>query len=114
MAYWLSGCRKLELEKMHWNCFGHTLKVEPHPLKVNKSRSSLNGMKYEYGVPQSSVLGPTLFNMYSIPLGDIMQKYVFSYHMYANDGQMYIDFSSYDEETAMANLQLCVQDIKTW
>ena len=43
-----------------------------------------------------------------------MQKYVFSYHMYANDSQMYIDFSSYDEETAMANLQLCVQDIKTW
>ena len=34
--------------------------------------------------------------------------------MYADDSQLYIDFSSCDEETAMANLQLCIQEIKTW
>ena len=34
---------EIGIETMHWNCFGHTLKVEPHPLKVNKSRSSLTG-----------------------------------------------------------------------
>ena len=34
--------------------------------------------------------------------------------MYANDSQLYIDFSSCDEETAMANLQLCTQGIQTW
>ena len=64
-------------------------------------------------MPQGSVLGPTLFNMYSRPLGDIVQKYDISYHMYADDSQLYIDFSSCDEETAMANLQLCIQEIKT-
>ena len=67
----------------------------------------------KYGVPQGSVLGPTLFNVYSRPLGDVMLKYGISYHMYADDSQLYIDFSSCDE-TAMANLQLCIQEIKTW
>ena len=39
-----------------------------------------------------------------------------SYHMYADysDSELYIDFSSCDEEIAMANFQLCIQEIKTW
>ena len=39
---------------------------------------------------------------------------VFLIIMYADDSQLYIDFSSCDEETTMANLQLCIQEIKTW
>ena len=52
--------------------------------------------------------------MYSRPLCDVMLKYGISYHMCADDSQLYIDFSSCDEKTAMANLQLCIQEIKTW
>ena len=81
-------------------------------VKVNNSGSSPDVIKY--GVSQGSVLGPTLFNVYSRPLGDIMLKYGISYDMYADDGQLYIDFSSCEEETAMANLQLCIYEIKTW
>ena len=51
-----------------------------------------------YGVRQGSVLGPTLFNVYSRPLGDI--KYGISYQLYTDDSQLYIDFSSCDEEPA--------------
>ena len=101
------GIRDKALEWFRSYLEGRTTSV-----KVNNSRSSPDVMKY--GVPQGSVLGPTLFNVYSRPLGDVMLKYGISYHMYADDSQLYIDFSSCDEETAMANLQLCIQEIKTW
>ena len=94
---------------MHWNGFQSYLEGRTTSVKVNNSRSSPDVMKY--GVPQGSVLGPTLFNVYRRPLGDVMLKYGISYHMYADDSQLYIDFNSCDEETAMANLQLCIQEL---
>ena len=92
--------------------FRSHLEGRARSVKINNSRSSPDVMKY--GVPQGSVLGPTLFNVYSRPLGDIMLKYGTSYHMYADDSQSYINFSSCEEKTAIANLQLCIQKIKTW
>ena len=34
--------------------------------------------------------------------------------MYAEDSQLYIDFRSCDEKTAITNLQLCTQEMRTW
>ena len=60
-----------------------------------------------------SVIGPILFTVYMLPLGEIISHGV-QFHMYAEDCQLYITCDSPDLNDSLSKMESLISDIRVW
>ena len=102
--FWVSG--------KAWNWFKSYLTGISQRIKLGNCPSSRSDLSF--GVPQRSVLGPLLFTLYTTPLSSLISGHAIPHHLYADDSQLNISFSSGDSSAALNGLQSCLASVQSW
>jgi len=69
------------------------------------------------GVPQGSVFGPKKYTTYAKSLGAILRRRGLSYHLYADDTQLYISLKPKEDAAKVQSvslIEICLTDIEGW
>ena len=81
-------------------------------VKIGQTMSARSEVRC--GVPQDSVLGPMLFNVYCLPIWDIFAKHNVRDHIYADDTQLHVECPPNDHTDASRQITECVEDPRRW
>ena len=98
-------------------CLGsdHIYQIE---LKVPVNGLGSKGAPLSVGVPQSSLLGPVLFVLYTQPLFELIKKkqkkHSIQHHAFADDNQLYKETVPDQIQTTINITQNCITDVKLW
>ena len=106
----LSSCIGVSDMALAW--FKSYLSGRYQAVQVNQSTSRKQHLRF--GVPQGSVLGPLLFSIYTLPLGQLMRHHSVDFHLFADDTQLFISFKSSELAVGSNQMEKCVTDIKSW
>ena len=93
------------------NWFGSYLSQRQQSVLINGVKSKT--VPLSCGVPQGSVLSPSLFTIYPLSLDDVIRKHGLKFHMYAEDCQLYTSFSMSTNE-GVSSMQMAIDDIRAW
>ena len=91
--------------------------LSDHTQKVKIGDTESSPAVLAQGIPQGLVLGPVLYTLFTLPVGDLCKKHNIDYHGYADDTQNYHSFSPNlpgDEDCCITMLENCVSDIRVW
>ena len=78
--------------------------------------STAPSVELQRGVPQGSVLGPILFTIYTLALGDIVRRHDLNGHFYADDMQLYVSLAlrtTHPINCEVNRMEACIKDINT-
>ena len=95
--------------------FESYLRERTQTVKLGTSTSDPHTLRY--GVPQGSVLGPILFTMYTTPLGKLIKSHGLTFHLYADDTQLYLAFKPSEQssiDNVKSRIEKCVEEIRSW
>jgi len=101
----------LDFVAQYYSGFGSYLSDRRYVVNIGHHSSS--EVPLNSGVPQRSILGPVLFSLYMLPLGSIFNKYGVSFHLYADDTQIYIPMK-WDDKQALKPILDCLEELKHW
>ena len=113
--FWYQDWRNISTLGTLLNWLRSYLQLRKQFVFVNGIDSLLKDL--QYGVPQETVLGPLLYSLYTSPLGDIARKHGIPFHLYADDTQLYLLFTSNcpnHTSNVKETVELCVKDIGDW
>ena len=82
-------------------------------ISVVIGEASSSRAPFKCGVPQGSILGPLLFTIYMLPIGNIIRNHGIQFHSYADDTQLYIPIKP-GVAGNIPRLLACLADIKRW
>ena len=81
-------------------------------VKINGTESPVSQLFY--GVPQGSVLGPLLFNLYTTPLSSVISQSTINHHLYADDTQLFNSFSPTNFPADIILFQDTLSNVSDW